>query len=69
MKLSLFKKLEFIIEDFIPEEPIITENVLSDILLRKSVEINAILGDKMEVINNKKALEFLQNKFHRSIVQ
>lgn len=40
---------------------------LSNILLQKSVEINGILGDRMEIINNKKALEFLQNRFHRSI--
>lgn len=44
------------------------DEVLSNILLEKSVEINGILGDKMEVINNKKALEFLQNKFQKCMV-
>lgn len=32
--MSLFKKLKIIIDDFIPEEPIFTENVLEEILLK-----------------------------------
>lgn len=45
------------------------DEVLSNTLLEKSVEINGILGDKMEIINNQKALEFLKNRFERSLVQ
>jgi SNF2 family DNA or RNA helicase len=39
------------------------DEILSEILLTKTVEINDVLGDKMEKINNKKALEFLENKY------
>ena len=37
---------------------------LSPVLLRKTVEITNVLGDKMESLNNQKALEFLDQKFH-----
>lgn len=39
------------------------DEILSHVLLNKTVEINNALGDKMESINNKKALEYLESRF------
>ena len=39
------------------------DEVLSKILLNKTLEISSVLGDKIERMNNKKAVEFLESKF------
>ena len=39
------------------------DEMLTDILVSKSVEINSALGDKMEALNNKKAMEILTKRF------
>jgi len=39
------------------------DEILSQILLSKTLEISSVLGDKIERMNNKKAVEFLESKF------
>lgn len=39
------------------------DEILSHVLLDKTVEISNVLGDKLEPMNNEKAMEFLQSKF------
>ena len=39
------------------------DEMLTDVLVSKSVEINSALGDKMEALNNKKAMEILTKRF------
>ena len=39
------------------------DEILSKTLLNKTVEISNVLGDKMEHLDNKKAVDFLANKF------
>jgi len=39
------------------------DEILSHVLLNKTVEISSILGDKMESLNNQKAIEFLESKY------
>lgn len=39
------------------------DEILSHVLLKKTVEINDALGDKLERMNNKEALKFLESKF------
>jgi len=40
------------------------DEILSKVLLSKTLEISSVLGDKIERLNNKKAVEFLESKFH-----
>lgn len=42
------------------------DEILSGVLLRKTVEISDALGDKMESMNNQKAVEFLESKYRFS---
>lgn len=39
------------------------DEILSKVLLNKTLEISSVLGDKIERLNNKKAVEFLESKF------
>lgn len=39
------------------------DEILSEILLRKNVEISNVLGDKLERLNNQQALQYLESKF------
>ena len=39
------------------------DEILSNVLVNKTVEISNVLGDKLESLNNKKAIEILEKKF------
>ena len=39
------------------------DEILSGVLVNKTVEISNVLGDKLESLNNKKAIEILEKKF------